>query len=337
MALHKIKDFDPDYRQHFDDTDMIGYDLYSGDEKVGTVENILVDDRGSFRYFVINTGVWILGKRTLLPIGRSRIEASDRRVYADGLSRAQIESLPEYDEHSTVDYDQEERTRDVYRPMSSVRDMGIAPTMGTTRSTETTQNMTGTRDTAAPNMTGTRDMAAPNLTGTRDMAAPLPNPLRPAADRDSYDYSHDASLYDLNDRDHQNLKLYEERLIANKTRQKTGEVTVGKHVETETAKVSVPIDKERVTIERTPGSSTAVDPSETMFQSGEVARMEVYEETPDIHKEAFVREEVTIRKDVDHETVEAQEQLRREELDINKEGRTIVDNGTDLHPDNRVK
>jgi uncharacterized protein (TIGR02271 family) len=178
-------------------------------------------------------------------------------------------------------------------------------------------------------------------TGTRDVAT-TPMPVKstpvgsPGVDRDSYDYSNDASLYDLNDRDHQNLKLYEERLIANKTRQKTGEVTVGKHVETETAKVSVPIDKERVTIERTPGSGTAVDPSEAMFQSGEVARMEVYEETPDIRKEAYVREEVTIRKDVDHETVEAQEQLRREELDINKEGRTIVENGTESHPDNRV-
>jgi uncharacterized protein (TIGR02271 family) len=332
MALHKIKDFDPDYRQHFDDVDMIGYDLYSGDDKVGTVENILVDDRGSFRYFVINTGVWILGKRTLLPIGRSRIEASNRRVYADGLSREQIESLPEYDENGTVDYDYEERTRGVYRPMTGTRDMAMSDMTGT-RDTMP-PNMTGTRDMTAP--TGTRDMAAPNMTGTPDLATPISNPLRPTANRDSYDYSNDASLYDLNDRDHQNLKLYEERLIANKTRQKTGEVTVGKHVETETAKVSVPIDKERVTIERTPGSATAVDPSETMFQSGEVARMEVYEETPDIRKEAFVREEVTIRKDVDHETVEAQEQLRREELDINKEGRTIVDNGTESRPDNRV-
>jgi uncharacterized protein (TIGR02271 family) len=330
MALHKIKDFDPDYRQHFDDTDIIGYDLYSGEEKVGTVENILVDDRGSFRYFVINTGVWILGKRTLLPIGRSRIEAGNRRVYADGLSREQIESLPEYDEHSTVDYDYEERTRGVYRPMTGTRDMAMS-------------DMTGTRDTMPPSTTGMGEMSMPT-TGTRDVA-PAPNlPVKssptpvgsPGVDRDSYNYTNDASLYDLNDRDHQNLKLYEERLIANKTRQKTGEVTVGKHVETETAKVSVPIDKERVTIERTPGSGTAVDPSEAMFQSGEVARMEVYEETPDIRKEAFVREEVTIRKDVDHETVEAQEQLRREELDINKEGRTIVDSGTESHPNDRV-
>jgi len=36
-----------------------------------------------------------------------------------------------------------------------------------------------------------------------------------------------------------------------------------------------------------------------------VARIETYEETADIHKEAFVREEVKVKKVVD-ETVEAQ-------------------------------
>jgi len=46
----------------------------------------------------------------------------------------------------------------------------------------------------------------------------------------------------------------------------------------------------------------------------------VYEETPDIHKEAFVREEVRVRKVVEHDTVEAQETIRREELDVNTEG-----------------
>jgi stress response protein YsnF len=40
-----------------------------------------------------------------------------------------------------------------------------------------------------------------------------------------------------------------------------------------------------------------------------VARIEVYEETPEIRKEAFVREEVKISKVVDHETVEAQKQF----------------------------
>lgn len=122
------------------------------------------------------------------------------------------------------------------------------------------------------------------------------------------------------------LKLYEERLIATKHREKTGEVTVGKRVETETARVSVPIEKERVVVERTAVTGqSAVVPGESVFQEGEVARVEVYEETPDIHKEAFVREEVTVKKVVDQETVTAEEQLRREELDVDTEGRPIID------------
>ena len=49
-------------------------------------------------------------------------------------------------------------------------------------------------------------------------------------------------------------------------------------------------------------------------------RMEVYEETADLKKQAFVREEVNIRKEVERETVEATETLRREELDVKTEG-----------------
>lgn len=283
MALMKIKDFDPDYKQYFEEADPVGFDLYSGDEKVGSVDDILVDEGGSFRYFVVHTGAWMMGKKTLLPIGKSRIDSANHRIYADGLSRTQIESLPEYNEQSTVDYDYEERTRQAYR--------------------------------------------APVSAGA---ATPTPT-----ATPEDYVYDRDADLYQLND-NHQSLKLYEERLIANKTRQKTGEVSIGKRVETETAKVSVPIEKERVVIERTAGSSEAVTPGADAFQSGEVARVEVYEETPDIRKETFVREEVNISKEVDRETVEAQEQLRREELDINKEGRTVVDKGEDTPPNRTI-
>ena len=46
--------------------------------------------------------------------------------------------------------------------------------------------------------------------------------------------------------------------------------------------------------------------------------MDVYEENADIRKEAVVREEVKVKKVVEEDTVEAQENLRREELDVNK-------------------
>jgi uncharacterized protein (TIGR02271 family) len=103
-------------------------------------------------------------------------------------------------------------------------------------------------------------------------------------------------------------------------------VAIGKRVETETAKVSVPVEKERVVVERKASAGkTIATPGEATFQEGEVARVDVYEETPDIHKEAFVREEVRVKKEVDQTVVKAEEQIRREELEVDTEGRPVVD------------
>lgn len=311
MALYKINEFDADYKDHFEH-DILGFDLYSGDDKVGSVDNLLVDEQGRFRYFVINTGLWIFGKKVLLPIGQARISFSDRRVYADSLTREQVEHLPEFDESKTIDYDHEEQVRGVYRP-------GVNSRM----------NQAGTASTAAVDRSPSLDKSAPLNKGAAAGRSVNDRELG-AYDRNTYSYDRDPALYDMNEQNHQNLRLYEERLIANKTRRKTGEVSVGKHVETQNAHVSVPVEKERVVVERTTptdkraGVTGAVD-----FQEGEVARMEVYEETPDIRKEAFVREEVKVRKEIDRETVEADETLRREELDIDTKGNPKVNRRPD--------
>ena len=59
-----------------------------------------------------------------------------------------------------------------------------------------------------------------------------------------------------------------------------------------------------------------------------MAHVDIYEERADVHKEAFVREQVNIRKEVEQDTVTAEEQIRREELDIDDAGRGIIDQGT---------
>ncbi len=61
--------------------------------------------------------------------------------------------------------------------------------------------------------------------------------------RGTYNYSLEPSLYDIDEQNNQSLKLYEERLVANKQRHKAGEVSIGKHVETETARVAVPVEE----------------------------------------------------------------------------------------------
>jgi stress response protein YsnF len=63
--------------------------------------------------------------------------------------------------------------------------------------------------------------------------------------------------------------------------------------------------------------------------------VEVYEETPEIRKEAFVREEVRVKKVVEQDTVNAEETLRREELDVRTEGEPTV-NRPERLPTDRV-
>ncbi|MCT7985871.1 DUF2382 domain-containing protein [Laspinema sp. A4] len=286
MALVKIHDFYPNYRDEiFGGTDIKGMDIYAGttDEKIGSVHDILLDETGRFRYLVVDTGFWIFGKKVLLPIGSARIDYDAGRIYAIGLvDKNQAEQLPEYDELQPIDYEYEERVRDVYRDRTAVTGAAATPAVSKAATT----------------------------------------------DRDTYNYDQEPHLYDRNDTDHQNIKLYEERLIANKNRYKAGEVAIGKRVETEVARAAVPVEKERIVIERTSaGMSDAqpVAPGTVSFQEGEVARAEVYEETADIHKEAFVRENVEIHKEVERDMVEAQETLRREELQVDTDGKPVVE------------
>ncbi len=321
MALLKLEDFDPNYRETFDGGDIKGLSVYAeGDEKIGTVHDVLVDEQGNFRYFVVDLGFWIFGKKVLLPVGRTRIDYGAERVYAVGMTREQAERLPEFSDLHKIDYDYEEEVRGVYR----------TPTTGTSVS-----SMTDTSLEASVPLEASAPLDATSMAGMSAMAA---MPTTPTYTRDTYNYEQDASLYQMNEQDHQNLKLYQERLVASKQRVKSGEVAIGKHVETETARMSVPVEKERVVIERvTPtDAGRAVAPGEAAFGGGEVARVEIYEEQANIQKEAFVREEVRVTKEVEQSTVEAQETIRREELDIDAGGTSVTDTSKKKLPKDRI-
>lgn len=137
-------------------------------------------------------------------------------------------------------------------------------------------------------------------------------------DRDSYSYDKEPDFYQISAEEGQMIKLYEERLITNKQRREAGEVTIGKRIETEQKEVEVPVEKEKVVVKvnEVVGEDIPVAPGEATFEEGAVAKVKVYEETADIEKQAFVREEVEIKKEVEKEVVNASETLRKEELEV---------------------
>lgn len=318
MTLYRISDLYPDYKDRFfDGEDITKLDVYSGrskDEKVGHLDGLLVDETGRFRYLVIDTGFWVFGKKVLLPIGHCNVDTRGHRVYTD-LTKDQVEHLPKYDHDTLIDRDYEERVRSLYRQTNVETSAPVESSVPVESS--------GTVDVTAAQMPPYVGTTPPQPVEPRRQVAPEPV-SRPVAPQptvtERYDYDREPQLYGMRDQDHRQFKLYEERLVAEKHRQKTGEVKVSKHVETTTDHLSVPVEREKVVIEVTSDRPAQIQMDGTAFKEGEVAHMDIHEETADIHKEAVVRETVNIRKEVQHDTVQAEDTVRREELDIRPEG-----------------
>lgn len=311
MALVKFKEAYPDYREKLGDSNAAHFDDYSvysrGDDKIGSVKDALFETGTStIRYLIVDTGFWIFGKNVLLPVGLARFDNSQERIYVDGLTKEQVENLPEYSDDMTIDHDYEERVRAGYRGLGENRSRQF---MGKEYKVDKHRAYPGN--------------AA--LHGVTEHPAGASAPVEASSAVGQYDYDREPGLYAMDEGAHAPIRLYQERLIADKDRFKTGEVAIGKRVETKTQEVSVPVENERIVIERTtPTNQTAVTPGTPNFKEGEVARMETYGEEAAIRKEAFVREEVNVRKETDRDVVTEQETLRREELDIESDGNPNV-------------
>jgi uncharacterized protein (TIGR02271 family) len=107
----------------------------------------------------------------------------------------------------------------------------------------------------------------------------------------------------------------EEELAAGTREREAGELRVRKNVRTERESVEVPTRHEEVSVERVPLSGEA---SEAQIGEGEV-NVPVTEEEVVVSKRPVVKEEVRIRKDVVENTQIVEEDVRREEIDVEDE------------------
>ena len=112
----------------------------------------------------------------------------------------------------------------------------------------------------------------------------------------------------------------EEELMAGTREREAGEVGVRKTVRTERERMEVPTRREEVTVDRVPVDS---ETSEADIGDEEI-RVPVTEEEVVVEKRPVAKEEVRIRKDVVEDTEVVEEDVRREEIDIDDEttGRT---------------
>ncbi|MDP9456332.1 MAG: YsnF/AvaK domain-containing protein [Actinomycetota bacterium] len=116
---------------------------------------------------------------------------------------------------------------------------------------------------------------------------------------------------DLNDRDEIRVERQEEELRAGVREREAGQVNVRKTVHTEREQIAVPKRREEVSVDRVPVN----DGTPGEIGEDEVS-VPVVEEEVVVEKRPVIKEEVRIRKDVVQEEEIVEEDVRKEEIDI---------------------
>lgn len=78
--------------------DVTGFDVEAKDGSIGKVDEVAFDAGES--YVVVDTGVWIFGKKVLLPAGLiERVDRDEEKVFVDR-TKDEIKQAPEFDENN---------------------------------------------------------------------------------------------------------------------------------------------------------------------------------------------------------------------------------------------
>ena len=119
---------------------------------------------------------------------------------------------------------------------------------------------------------------------------------------------------DLDDEDELRVQRTEEELRAGTREREAGALNVRKRVRTDREQIEVPTRHEEVTVDRVPVEGEA---SEAEIGEDEV-RIPVTEEEVVVEKRPVAKEEVRIRKDAVEDTEVVEEDVRREEIDVDE-------------------
>lgn len=83
------------------------------DEKVGKVDDVLIDQEGNAPYLDVDLGIF--KKHVLLPIGQARVDEREDVVWVPGMEKNHFKDIPEYEhDKSTVDREYENRLTAAY-------------------------------------------------------------------------------------------------------------------------------------------------------------------------------------------------------------------------------
>jgi uncharacterized protein (TIGR02271 family) len=262
-----------------------GYTVYDQNyDKIGKVDDLFVDENDQPEYIGVKMG--FLGTRsTLIPMDLARVN-DERQLIEVATDKDTVKSGPSFDDDREITPDFE---IEVYSYFGLQR--SDAAENGAYYSDEETAG-TGT---AGPGITmgdiesGTFREHPPGEEGVYDQSGSDPE-------------------------DELRVQRTEEELTAGTREREAGALNVRKRVRIDHETVEAPTRHEEVTVERVPveGEATA---SEAEIGDEEV-RVPVTEEEVLMEKRPVAKEEIRVRKDVVEDVETVEEDVRREEVDV---------------------
>ena len=269
-----------------------GYAVYDpAGEKIGKVDDLFVDQTDSPEYIGVKMG--FLGTRsTLIPWDAVSTTDDEGRTITVDTDKDKAKNGPTFDDDREITPEFEEEVYSYYGLSRSSSSEGSG-------SYDSYYSEAGTEaGTVGPGMS----MGDTETGEFREHAAT----------DEGVNQSHGD---DLEDEDELRVQRTEEELAAGTREREAGQLKVRKRVRTDREQIEVPTRHEEVSVERVPVEAEA---TEAEIGEDEVV-VPVTEEEVVVGKRAVAKEEVRIRKDVVSDTETVEEDVRREEIEVEDE------------------
>jgi uncharacterized protein (TIGR02271 family) len=280
-----------------------GYEVYDRNgEKIGKVDDLFIDEHDQPEYIGVKMGFLGLEGTSLIPWGLTRVHEGDRRIEVS-VDKAQVKEGPSFNDDEDITPEYEERVYSHYG-LQHAQTGGQRGAYGDNYGEEEREGEVG------PGMR----MGDTESGEFRDHAREQEGVNQPGSD--------------LEDEDELRVQRSEEELRAGTREREAGGINVRKRVHTDREQVRVPKKREEVSVERVPVEGR--EASETEIGDDEVS-MPVVEEEVVTDKRAVVKEELRLRKDVVEDEEIVEEDVRKEEVEVEDTTTTRSQGrGTDL-------
>jgi uncharacterized protein (TIGR02271 family) len=269
-----------------------GYEVYDPTgSKIGKVDDLFVDESDQPEYIGVKMG--LLGTRsTLIPWEVVEVREDESRIIAS-VDKDRVKDGPAFDDDQEITSDFEREVHSYYGLEYATEERGSYGSYYSDGATEA--------GTAGPGIT----------MGDREGGEFYEH--SPAAEG-VVGEGHE----DLEDEDELRVQRSEEELAAGTREREAGQLKVRKRVRTDRESIEVPTRHEEVSVERVPVEGEA---TEVEIGDDEVT-VPVTEEEVIVSKRPVAKEEVRIRKDVVSDTETVEEDVRREEIEVEDETST---------------